>query len=330
VSPLGDENDWVSLSSFFAALGRRRDEIAVLQTALIERPESGALRNALYTSLWSLGRADLAAAKARWLAQLFPESAASQWYAGYALMQQADWLRRSEAADASIDAYRLAAEAFEKSRAMKPDYADSAEHYIALAALGRGFAHLLVDRRAEAGQSLVEAIRVRPAIVDVRDSLDREAVDLLDGALEWRASGPSPVDPLALLAELERADPNNPLWADRVADSELREALRADGRADPEAGDRYLDRSIEAARRGLAVADRPETRRALAQSATVAAERFLDRSRPDRARELLREAAPLMGETAPAEDAPIAELVELAARLRSSLGEARPVFRPGR
>jgi tetratricopeptide (TPR) repeat protein len=328
--PRSIDADWVSLASYFGALGRRREELALLQVALDRYPESAGLRQAFHTVLGALGRPDLAASKSQWIAERHPDSAAADWYAGYALMLHADWLRRAEAADAAIVAYRRAAEAFERSRAREPGFADTAEHYIALSALGRGFAHLLAQRQAEAAEALAEGLRIRPAIGAVRDGLDREAVDLLDGALEWRASGESRVDPIALAERLEAADPGNPTWDMWIADSELREALRADGRSEMEAGDRHLERSIAVARRAVAVADKVETRRCLAQSATIAAERDLSRARVEPARRRLQEAAPLIGESAPAADASEAELVELASRLRAALGEARPVFRPGR
>ena len=328
--PLAEDTDWVSLASFFAAAGRWQEEAAFALAGVERWPESDALRAALNRSFWNIGRPDLAAGAAARIAEANPGSAASAWYEGYARIHWADWLRRGEEPELAIEAYRRAAPAFERARELRADFADSSEHYLALAALGRGFAHLLAERRAEAAEALVEAIAIRPAIAGARDSLGREAVDLLDGALEWRAAGASPVDSLELARKLLEAEPANGEWALRISDSELREALRADGRGEPQAGDRYLERALEAARLALAADGSDESRRALAQAASIAAERHLRRGELEPARERLAEAAPLLGEGAPPADAGAERLAELAGVLRERLGPARPIVRPGR
>jgi tetratricopeptide (TPR) repeat protein len=329
-APAAEDTDWRTLSGFYAALGRRREEIAFAALGLERFPESDALRTALNVALWSLGREDLAVVAARRSAAGHPESGACAWYLGYALMLQGDWQRRGEEPDSAIATYREAQACFERSAELRPEFAESAEHYRALSALGCGFAQLLADRREAAAQCLVEGVRMRPLVAQVRDGLDREAIDLLDGALEWRASGPSDADPAELLDGLEDADPGNPFWARSIADSELRESLRADGRGDFEAGHRYLERSLVAARRALEVGAGEEDRRALCQSATVYAERLLRSGRLEPGRALLIEAAPLLGLAPPSDNDGEAALTELAATLRGELGPARPLSRPGR
>lgn len=329
-SPDADETDWISLSSFLGALGMRREELAYLQFGVERLPESNALRQALNGRLWSMGRIDLAPFKADWIAGRHPESGACIWYAGYAHLLAAEDLRRGEQPDLAIEAYARASERFRKAIELAPQIEASSRHYLALCALGRGFAHLLAERQAAAAKSLVEAIGILPAVASARDGLDREAIDLLDGALEWRESGRSPVDPVALLQDLEAFDPGNAAWARAVADSELREALRAEGRGDPAEIDRYLESSITAARRAVAVGSGDDDRRTLAQSLAVLAELRLQRKDAGGAREPLAEAAVLLGEAAPALDADLAALESLAATLRERLGAARPRFRPGR
>jgi tetratricopeptide (TPR) repeat protein len=325
-----DETDWTSLGSFFGALGMNREELACLQQGALRLPESTALRASLNGALWSGGRIDLAPAKAEWILSKHPDSAASMWFAGYAhILGAEDWRRREEP-DRALDAYARADARFRESAEKKPEFEGSAKHYRAMCALGRGFAHSIADRRDRAAEALIEAIALEPDVVQARDGLDREAIDLLDTALEWRISGKSPVDPLAMLTALERADPKNAGWARAVSDSELREALRADGRKDATEGDRYLQVSIIAARRGVAIADDETNRRPLAQSLTVDAERRLARGEVENARKLLVQAAPLVGETAPDATATAEDLKMLAGDLRRKLGAARPVFRPGR
>lgn len=351
-SPYAKSDDWTSLASFFGALGLWREELAVLQEGADRMPAAQDLRTALNASLWNGGRIDLAPAKADWIAARHPESADAAWFAGFAWILQGESLRRGEQPASAIAAYTEAQTRFEATKKLEPNYADTSTHYIAYAWLGRGFAHLIADQRAEAADALARAIATKPAIVSTRDGLDREVVDLVDQSLEWRESGASPVDALALLDQLQAADPTNAFWPTSVSDSELREALRADGRdgrkvkqtlTHPDGtkeevelafptkdGDVYLAHSLDAARRLLKLGDTPAHKRPLAQAANVCAERALERGDLDLARRSLTEAAPLLGFEPPAANADEAALTALAAQLRAQLGEARPIFRPGR
>lgn len=328
--PEADETDWISLGSFLGALGLRREELAVYQAGSEKLPSSAALRSSMNAALWAGGRIDLAAPKAEWIAARHGDSADCAWHAGYARMLEAEERRRGEQPDLALESYERADRWFQASAALKAEFKDSTDHYRALCAFGRGFAQLLADRRDDAARCLVEGLATRPASATARDGLDREALDLLDGSLEWRAEGPSPVDVPALLADLERADPGNAFWPRSISDSMLREALRAEGRGEGTEGERYLRLSIEAGRRALAVADDAESRRALAQAVTILAERLLEREDLDEARKSLAEAAPLLGEDPPDAAADAKALRDLAGALREKLGAARPRFRPGR
>ena len=219
-----------------------------------------------------------------------------------------------------------ASAAFE--RASESPVRESCEHHLALCELGRGFALLAAGRREAAAEALLAAANLRPAIFGVRDGLDREAADLVDAVLEWRTSGPSPVDARALLGGLSAGARADTRWASAISDANLREALRAFGRgADDEAWS-YLDVALLGARQALDSAPDETARRATAQVLTISAERRLEGVHP-RERELaasaLAEAASLLGF-----GAADLELAALAQALRQLLGPARPVFRPGR
>jgi len=330
LSPYADGGDWVTLASYFAALGRWPEEAWFAYRGLLRFPDDSALHQALSRSLHAAGRPDLAASTAERVAWECPSSATAHWFAGLQHFLHADWLRRGEQPDRALAAYARAAASFATSKELAPEYAPSADHYIAFAVLGRGFAHLLADRQEEAARALVEGLTVLPSIATLRDGLDREALDLLDGSLEFRSGRSSPVEPLAFLAGMEAADPDNAFWARGVSDSTLREALRAEGRGDRAAFEAYLVPSIEAGRRAAAQVDTPENRRTLAQAATVLGTYRLSESDVAAARVLLTEAAPLMGLEAPAETAGADELEALGAELRELIGERRPVDRPGR
>lgn len=343
-TPNSDETDWVSLASYLSAIGLARESLAAWQAGAERWPESKTLRDGLNTALWTAGRVDLAPTKAAWIAKQNPRSAASQWYAGYASILFAEDMRRKANAEAAIAAYADAEARMRDVLELEPKFEASARHYIGMSAMGTGFAQLMLHRRPAAADDLVAGLGACPTVADARDGLDRDALDLVDGVLEWREQQKSSVDPIELAMRLVRELPGEARWPLAVADSELREALRADGRSSivregengakvhvpSEEGDVYMRASIAVGRIALQTSDTPETRRRLAQSLTVHGERLLVRADDVNARPLLIEAAKLLGEEPVAAEANLDALREGAAKLRAMLGDARPVFRAGR
>lgn len=332
LSPYADGNDWVSLASYFAALGRWREEAWFAYQGLLRFPDHNGLHQALSRSLHAAGRPDLAARTAERVAWERARSATAHWHSGLQHLLHGDWLRRGEQPERALGAYARASGAFATSQQLEPAFADSADHYIAFAALGRGFAHLAIDRQTEAADALVDAVRLRPAIATLRDGLDREPLDLLDGALEYRRGRVSPVDPNALADELASADPGNDFWPRAVSDSALREALRAEGRGDLELFESYLSPSIEAGQRARILQHTPENRRTAAQPMTILGRLLLARGEIEEARSYLLLAATFMDVELPRDpvSAGADELEALGVALREALGERRPVDRPGR
>lgn len=342
------EIDWTSLASFCAVIGCSREELALLQAAAVRFPESATLRSALNGSLWRMGRIDLAPHKAAWIATRQPQSAAAAFHAGYAWMLFAEDRRRRGLSKEAHDAYRHGEVSLRRSLEIAPGDPLGATHFLGLCAMGRGFAHLLEGKRQEASAAFVEGLALAPSAGDARDGLDREAVDLLDGIFEWRETGASAVDARSL-AELFEEKGLGARWLLALSDSCLREALRADGRAQgwsdaagrdrrrdraaippTEEGDRGMGASIDAARRAVNADASEENKRALAQALTVQAERLLLRDRNDEAGIILFEAAHALGEPTPELASTKEEFVKLAQVLRAKLGPARPLFRPGR
>ena len=329
-SPRSDEVDWQSAASYLGAVGLPVHELGWLDEGRRRFPGSTLLANAINNAFWRLGRPELAVEHALDVARQHPDSAACAWYVGYAQALLADWRRRQERPDQAIALCLEASESFSTSLRLAPEYAPSVSRWQARLALSRGFAHLLAERQDRAATCLVAGIGLDPGVAKERDGLDREAVDLLDGALEWRAHGGSPVDPLELIQALLRADADNALWPRSVADSELREALRADGRGDVALADVFLRTSILAAEQAVELSGQAENVHALAQDLTIFAERLLLRGQSDQAREFLVRAAPLLDQIPPASDATLEQLQAAADLLRGSLGEPRPIDRPGR
>lgn len=328
-----DATDWLSLASFYGALGRSKERLELVHAGLLQFPLDGPLRNELANACWAVGRPELLVERSEELATRFADRGWPEldWYVGFARVLEAEWLRRGSKSDEALASYALAEERFR--RASDSPFRDSCQHYLAQAALGRGFAHLTAGRRELAAACVVEAARIRPQIFGLRDGLEREAVDLIDGVLEWRTSGASPVDALSFMSDLIGAAGSDARWPSAVSDAQLREALRAFGRNEPDEGFRYLRASGAAAFEAYQLESSDTCARAWAQVQTIWAEQLLAH-RPESSRDeiegWLSGATRLLALDPPAAGASIEELREVAARLRARLGAARPVFRPGR
>jgi tetratricopeptide (TPR) repeat protein len=355
ISPFATPKDWVSLASFAGALGLWREELALARAGAARFPAAPELRQALTAALWNGGRVALAPRLADELAAAHPDSADATWFAGQAWLLAAEELRLAEQPERALAAYAEARARFEACAAARPEYATNCALQVAYAWLGSGEAEARLGDRPAAAECLLEAASALPptatgaALAGLIDGLGYDGFDLVDKICEWRASGPSDVDPLALSARLAVLRPRDPFFDVALSDSQLREALRADGRnpvramrdtvdaagkpirmlmgMPDEEGDMYLERALVLARRALPFAQSDEDEKALSQAATIKAERLLERGRLDGVRAALAEAAPLLGAEAPA---PEADLRALAARFRAQLGEARPRWRAGR
>ncbi|HLQ39259.1 MAG TPA: hypothetical protein VK348_15730 [Planctomycetota bacterium] len=351
-SVYGTAQDWLSLASFCGALGLRGAEFHVAERSAMWFPADRDLRQYLNQALLTAGQFWRVTDVADAIARQHPDSADAQWFAGYAWMLAAENHRRVEAPDDALADYEQARLRFERAKTLRADYADDCRRMIALTFLGRGFAHAQTGRRAPAADGLVAAVKSNADLAAARDGLGYDVFDLVDKILEWRETGPSNVEPLALLDRLLQAAPGQPFYGLAIADSLLREALRADGRNPVRAergtvdaggnrirmpmglptddGDRYLRASIAVARRVLQFTRSDADKMVLAQSDTICAERMLERNRLDGVAEALAEAAPLLGQQAPPAGADVVALAAAAARLRELLGEARPRLREGR
>ncbi len=325
-----DATDWLSLASFFGALGRADERTRIAAEGLRRFPASPELWAELSSSCDARGEPERFVELAEALAAQLADWAEPRWYAGYARVLAAQWARRGEDTNGAVAEYGRAQAHFRRAMELAPDFRESCLHYLGMCALGRGFALLIADRRVEAAACVVEAARVRPAVVTQRDGLDREGVDLIDGVLEVRASGRTPVDGLEWLAELQAADPANPFWARSIADAQLRETIRAYERSRFELGDWHVRQGLEAAREARRIAGLPEDDQALAQVLVVFAERLERRGEQlSKAAECVREAAEILG--VPVDPAAFESTWrDVMAELRGRLGPARPAFRAGR
>jgi hypothetical protein len=350
-SPFGRDADWATFASLCGALGLVREQVAVAWHGAMRFPASRDLRAALNGALWQAGRPDLMPLAAEAIARAHPPAADAAWFAGYAWVLAAEDERRRIAFPAAEAAYARAGAWYERAAALDARYADDCAQQRAIALVGTAFAEVDAGQRRRAAAHLAHAVDLHRDLTQLRDGLGHDVLDLVDKLVEWRADGPSEVDPATLLALLDAVAPGEPFWAAAVADAALREALRADGRnpdkrerttvdaADKPItmamglpttdGDALLAQSIEAGRRAAASAKTPDDKLPLAQSLVIRVERELERGR-EAQREPLAEAAASLGLEPPAAGADQAALRAFAAQLRVRLGEARPRFRPGR
>ena len=362
------EADWLALASAARIWSGVATEGEVLEAAVARLPGSNALRAALHDAGWRLGRVEWAVAVARRVASLHPPTGAEDdgigaWYLGSAELYHAEVLRRRLQIDESLAAASRAARAFEAAEA-HAWLADSARAWRARCHLARAHALLLRRAETEAADELVvaasiDAGRVVGGIRGTRDGLDRDLPDAIDGVFEWRLGRASRVDGPRLAAALDAAladDGAASQVLSMVADALLREGLRDDGREgvaarfehlvreedDPStywetrlgrlptpAGDALLEKAVAVARLALRRAPASEVaRRQLAQTLSVAAQREWSRGAVQAALPRLAEAASLVG--LPAEQLDAASGRALLHTLRSDLGPARPMPRPGR
>ena len=346
VSPGSDETDWQSLASFLSILGMERESLAAWQAGVERLPASNVLRNGLNNALDACGRIDVAPLKADWIAAQHPDSGAAVWYAGYAWMLAAEDLRRAVKPDAAIAAYGQAYARFDKSVTLEPDYAQTAHDEMAMSALGRGFAHVQAGRLGEAADALIEGIAT-PSVFGKRDGLDREVPDLVDALIEWKGGHKSSVDPIALAKRIADATSGSAVGVLEVADSLLREALRADGRigAVPDAppgspvpgeeGDAYMQDSIALARMAREIAgdgkEADETKTRLAQSLDRASRAPDGAGRPGRGATALERGRRSARRRGAGEERGSRRMARAgSSHCVQKLGPARPVFRPGR
>ena len=351
-SASGTAKDWVSLASFCGALGLHRAEEEIAYKAAMRFPADRELRQYLNGTLWNAGSYDAAPSVAWQIAYDHRDLADAWWFVGHAHMLVAETSRRVEAPDEALRLYPCAQEHFEKAMSLRADYADNCRLWSALSWLGRGLAHMQADRRDLAADCLVEAVKQHASLAGVRDGLGYDVLDLVDKILEWRNAGPSNIDPGKLLDRLLAAAPDDPFYGLAIADSLLREALRADGRNPHRVeretvdaagkrvrmpmglatweGDDYLRRSLDAARRVLPFTKTAEDRKVLAQSATIWAERQLERDKLDGVAAALAEAAAQLDVEPPPANLYAPAARAFAAQLRELLGVARPRQRDGR
>lgn len=341
--------DLLSLASFYGALSLQGAELAIAEAGVQQFRADRDLRMLLNSNLRARGLN--VAGRATALARIDKGSADAAWWAAYGQMLMAEAARRTDWDARAAGRYDLARQQFARAMALQPDYTENCRQMTALCWLGEGHASVFADRR-RAADCLVEAAALQVPLGELRDGLGYDVLDLTDKILEWRAAGPTDVDSGELLTRLLAAAPGTPFYAVAIADAELREALRADGRNPQRVlrdtvdaggkkirmamglatddGDAYLQRSLAALRRvgGLLVAQ--DDKVALAQSATIAAERDLERHRLAAVAGYLAEAAAALGHEPPPAGADEKTLVTFAATLRAELGEARPRERAGR
>jgi hypothetical protein len=155
------------------AAGARNATEPVLERALRRFPASAVLHARLRDGVLASGGAGaLERTYDRLLADA-REPAATQWFAGYATMVGAEFHQRAGDGSAARAAYDRAIGRFEASASANPAYADSAQHYLAMARAGLARLALDAGDVAAAAANIATALGQRPAIAETADGLGR-------------------------------------------------------------------------------------------------------------------------------------------------------------
>lgn len=108
-----------------------------------------------------------------------PDPTTTSWFAGYAELVIAEIKVDEADSPAAGLAYGRAIDLFERSVADRPDFADTANHYLALALAGRAAAALDAGDLNRAAADLITALPVRPETLEAEDGLQRQPIDIL-------------------------------------------------------------------------------------------------------------------------------------------------------
>lgn len=131
--PLGNDGHAVVHFDFLDRLGAKRRAITVLDQYLERWPGSARLHDRLRQCL--IEGEGVGALRRRYDEMLakHPKDAATRWFAGYAAIVEAEYLRRDKKPAAAVEAYRRGMAHFDESMALEANYKPTADHFAALA-----------------------------------------------------------------------------------------------------------------------------------------------------------------------------------------------------
>jgi hypothetical protein len=155
---------------FLLWLGANDRATRFLDAALDRFPESSILHARFRDSLLvNRGAAALEAAYAKLLAK--GTSKSIYWFAGYASLLCAEYMRRAGHLAEATESYGFAIDRFTASAQVLPEFRDGADHYAALAHAGRARLAMEDGDFENAVKSIVTAFELRPASAATKDGL---------------------------------------------------------------------------------------------------------------------------------------------------------------
>jgi len=176
--PLGTDEQVASHYDFLRWIGATPRAARVLEEGLQRFAESGPLHQRLRDRLlWEQGADGLEAAYRGMLERSAEPGPGLTWFAAYASLIAAEDRRRNGDNDGAVASYGRAIARFEDAIAGRPEYADGADHYIALALAGRARIALEAGELASATDDLLAAFARRPASAATADGLNLSPVD---------------------------------------------------------------------------------------------------------------------------------------------------------
>jgi hypothetical protein len=188
--PGGRQADAEAALTFLESLGARSEQAEFARRAVERFPDASTLH--LWLRSQVLRDEGGAALELRYadLARARGGDAAFRWFHGVALLSAAEARVVNGETAAALASYAFAAERLRSSFAEKPDFEDSAQHYVALALAGAARLHLESGDLDAALRDAAAALAARPASAEVADGLGqtpRQTADRVARAL--RAAG---------------------------------------------------------------------------------------------------------------------------------------------
>ncbi len=204
--PLGTDGNLADGYDFLCWLGATPRAMRMLEDGLTRFPESWILHERLRARLlWERGPEGLEASYSERLTRS-DAAPAEEWFAAYASLVAAEHHRRAGAPEKALLAYERALVRYERDAAARPEHAESAEHYAAMAQAGRARIELERGELAAATSAILASFERSPAAGATLDGLNLSPVGtakMLLARLDEAGEGELAAGVRGALAELD-------------------------------------------------------------------------------------------------------------------------------
>ena len=204
--PHADQEHFVAYSQLLSYFGLERENGEALRLALAKYPLSGNLHQQFRDHVWRIdGPFGLERAYER--VDLSDRPAAYTWFRAYASLVYAEHLRRVKQPDEAKSAYHRSIRLFGESAKLESDYAQSSNHFAALALAELAFLALERDKLEESQKLILESIERSPESANVTDGLGRSPKLILERVVQVLTKKKAGPRLEALRAQVEQVIP---------------------------------------------------------------------------------------------------------------------------